>query len=143
MNLKAFSMGCNAVCYIKNNQKFGMICAWAQMIDHDKITLLLGEQSDTGQNISIGDRIGVSALSIGQNHIVDTLGDNHSTEMDKFVDIKYKQIDSIILVDDAKIQMQCEVIDILKLSYIPKDKFIVLKVLAFNDDKTKKYYNYN
>lgn len=35
MGLHAVNMGCNVVAYQKNNQKYGMTCAWAMMIDHN------------------------------------------------------------------------------------------------------------
>lgn len=32
MNFDAFNYGANAVCFTKNGQKYGMICAWAMVV---------------------------------------------------------------------------------------------------------------
>ena len=67
-------MGNNVIAYHKNGIKYGMTCAWATMIDYDHIAMLLGSQSVTGNNLAVGDVVGVSALSNGQKEICQISG---------------------------------------------------------------------
>ena len=124
MSLSCFNYGANAVCFKKNNQKYGMICAWATQVDYDKIVMLLGAQSTTGQNIIKGDIIGVSVLSTSQEKEMNILGNNHSNQVDKFVNLDYTEIDSAILINNASINMIVEVIDVSHLSSIEEDNLI-------------------
>lgn len=135
MSLHAFNSGCNAVCFNKKGQNFGMCCAWAQMIDYDKLTMLLGGQSITGKNIEKGDIIGVSALAKGQEKIALTLGDNHSNEVNKFENIEFSLDGSAILIPGAKTQMTCKVIDVMHLDCCKEDNFIVLEVIKAIDNE--------
>jgi len=124
MGFSAFNYGANAVCHIKNGHKYGMICAWATQVDYDKIVMLLGAQSVTGKNIAKGDIIGVSVLSAGQEGVMNTLGDNHSDETDKFINLNYTIEGSAILIDGASVNMVVEVIDVLHLPGIEEDNLI-------------------
>lgn len=51
MGFRAFNYGANAVCFQKNDRKYGMICSWATQVDYDKIVMLLGAQSVTAKKI--------------------------------------------------------------------------------------------
>jgi len=135
MELNAFNCGANAVSFMKNEKKFGMICAWAMQVDYDKILLLLGAQSVTGKNISKGDIIGVSALSQNQQDVIDALGSNHSDITDKLSNIKHTIKDSAILINDAANEMIVEVLDVLHLDGIEKDNLIygVVKSVESSD----------
>lgn len=139
MELSAFNYGANAVSYIKEGKKFGMICAWAMQADFDKILMLLGAQSITGKNIRKGDIIGVSALNQNQQNVVDALGSSHSDDTDKFADIKYTVKDSAILIDDASNCMVVEVLDVLHLNGIEEDNLIYGLVKSFVSNDSKKY----
>lgn len=139
MKLSAFNYGANAVSFIKNEKKYGMICAWAMQADYDKILMLLGAQSVTGKNISKGDIIGVNALNENQQDVVEALGDGHSDTADKFKNIKYTVKDSAILIDDASNRMIVEVIDVLHLEGIEQDNLIYGLVKSFESSDTKKY----
>ncbi len=139
MKLSAFNYGANAVSFIKNEKKYGMICAWAMQADYDKILMLLGAQSITGKNISKGDIIGVSALSENQEDVVDALGSCHSDESDKFKNIKYTVRDSAILIDDASNCMVVEVLDVLHLNGIEEDNLIYGLVKSHTSNDSKKY----
>lgn len=139
MELSAFNYGANAVSFIKDGKKYGMICAWAMQADYDKILMLLGAQSVTGKNICKGDIIGVSSLNENQQNIVETLGDKHSDETDKFTNIKYTMKDSAILIDDASNCMIVEVLDVLHLEGIEKDNLIYGLVKSFTSNDSKKY----
>lgn len=137
--LNAFNYGANAVSYIKNEKKYGMICAWAMQTDFDKILMLLGAQSVTGKNIKKGDIIGVSALSENQQDVVDALGDRHSDNTDKFTNIRYTVKDSAILINDAVNCMIVEVLDVLHLEGIEEDNLIYGLVKSYESNDIKKY----
>jgi Conserved protein/domain typically associated with flavoprotein oxygenases, DIM6/NTAB family len=139
MELNAFNCGANAVGFIKNGEKYGMVCAWAMQADYDKILMLLGAQSITGKNIHKGDIIGVSALNENQQDIVDALGSNHSDDTDKFTNIKYSISDSAILIDGASNCMVAEVLDVLHLKGIEEDNLIYGLVKSFTSNNSKKY----
>jgi len=124
MGFRAFNYGANAVCFQKNDRKYGMICSWATQVDYDKIVMLLGAQSVTAKNIFKGDIIGVSVLSVLQEDVMNTLGSNHSDEVDKFKDIDYNVIDSAILINNASVNMVVEIIDVLHLAGIEEDNLV-------------------
>lgn len=139
MELSAFNYGANAVSFIKNEKKYGMICAWAMQADFDKILMLLGAQSVTGKNIQKGDIIGVSALNENQEDVVDALGSDHSDTADKFKNVKFTIKDSAILIDDASNRMVVEVLDVLHLPGIEEDNLIYGLVKSYESNDTKKY----
>jgi len=120
----AFNYSVNAVCFQKNEHKYGMICAWATQVNFDKVLLLLGGQSITGKNISKGDIIGVSVLATKQENVRDTLGNNHSDAVDKFENLDYTLNESAILINNASIQMVVEVIDVIHLEGIEEDNLV-------------------
>ena len=101
MNFDAFNYGANAVCFMKNGHKYGMICAWAMQVDFDRVLMIFGTQSVTGKNIAKGDIIGVSVLSTKQKDVVKALGYTHSDETDKFENLDYTIEGSAILINDA------------------------------------------
>ncbi|MDD4212591.1 MAG: flavin reductase [Bacilli bacterium] len=138
-HLEAFLAGCNIVAIHKNNYSYGMCCAWAQMVDWDRVTVLLGAQSSTAKNITKGDVVGVSALAKGQNHIALQLGEGHSDEVNKFKDITTEIHGNAILIPGAKVMMICEVMDRLVLETSPDDYFLVLKVQSFRMDDKKEF----
>lgn len=135
MSLHAFNMGCNIVGIKKNDRLYGMCCAWAQMIDYDRITLLIGSQSATGKILKEGDIVGISSLSAGQDQIALQLGDKHSDKDDKWNGIVYETKDSAILIPKARVKMKCLVRAIHHLEGIEEDAFIDLKVLEYEQDE--------
>jgi flavin reductase (DIM6/NTAB) family NADH-FMN oxidoreductase RutF len=139
MELSAFNYGANAVSFIKNGKKYGMICAWAMQADYDKILMLLGAQSRTGRNIRKGDIIGVSALNENQEDVVDALGSDHSDTADKFKNVRFTIKDSAILIDDANNRMVVEVLDVLHMPGIEEDNLIYGLVKSYESNDTKKY----
>lgn len=138
MGLRAFRSGCNVLALTKNNKKYGMVCAWATMIDYDKVAMLVGGQSVTGKVLEIGDIVGVSALADGQKDIAFKLGENHSDIGNKFEGIELINDESALLVKNAKCLMTCKVLKIEKLIN-PEDSFIVLEVLRHKSDKKKDF----
>ncbi|MDY0344987.1 MAG: hypothetical protein WCX85_00085 [Bacilli bacterium] len=139
MGLHAFLAGANAVCYIKHNRKFAMICAWSMMIDYDVIGLLIGEQSVTGKNLEVGDVIGVSALSREQKSIALKLGNGHSDSIDKFIDVPHEIDESAILIKEAKNNLVVRVDKIIKLNPKNDDLFVVARFVKTKEEKTKKF----
>ena len=141
MGLHACIMGANIISYKKNGINYGMCCAWAMQTDYDKMLCLLGSQSVTGKNIEKGDIIGISSLNKNQEKIAFQLGENHSDECNKFVNISYTLDDSAILINDASTMMKVEVIDIIHLDKIEADNLIYCKVLSYTENK-KAFYEY-
>jgi len=137
LNLKAFNYGANAVCFLKNNHKYGMICAWATQVDYDKIIMLLGSQSVTGRNIEKGDIIGVSVLSEKQVDVMNALGYNHSNEVDKFKNIDYTLTDTAILIDNASVRMVVEVLDVIHLNGIEEDNLVYGLIRSYSTNEEK------
>ena len=137
-----FVMGCNVIALEKNNRKYGMVCAWAQMIGYDKIMMLIGSQSDTGKILEIGDIVGVSALDKAQEKISNFIGSKHSTKVDKFKDISITCVNSAILIDNAKTQSVCIVKDILHLEGIEEDNLVILDIKEIKTDETKDFLIY-
>lgn len=138
MSLRAFRSGCNVLATIKDGKKYGMVCAWATMIDYDKIGMLVGGQSVTGQILGPGTFVGVSALAEGQKDIALKLGESHSNNGDKFDGIETEANGSALLISGAKCKMICEVSKIANL-IDPNDKFVVMTVLTHTSEKDKEF----
>jgi flavin reductase (DIM6/NTAB) family NADH-FMN oxidoreductase RutF len=134
MSLEAFNAGCNVIGVRKNDKNYGMCCAWAQMVDFDKITMLLGSQSITGKILAKGDLVGVSALASTQKDIALKLGEGHSGEADKFVKVKHRNEEGALLIEGAKVTMKCSVVSVLHLPGIENDAFVLLKVLKYEQN---------
>jgi flavin reductase (DIM6/NTAB) family NADH-FMN oxidoreductase RutF len=139
MSLHAFNAGCNILAFEKEHKKYGMCCAWAQMIGYSEISMLIGDQSITGHMLSAGDIVGVSALAINQEPIASLFGNFHSNEYDKFKDLKFTIKEGAILINDAKTMMKCQVTKILNLEEAPADYFVIMKVLNYQEDKSKEF----
>lgn len=139
MSLIAFRSGANVLAYEKNNIKYGMVCAWATMVDYSSVAMLVGSQSVTGNNLKVGDIVGISALSSDQKNISDLIGSSHSNEEDKFKNIKYHRKNQAILIDEAKVNLYCEVTKILHLDENSDDNFIVFKVIEHKCDDNKEF----
>jgi len=135
MSLHAFNAGCNIIGIRKDETNYGMCCAWAQMLDYDRIGMLLGAQSKTGSVLKTGDIVGVSSLAEGQKAIADRLGDGHSGKIDKFSVVPHTFAGTAILVDGARVKMVCEVVDVMRLPAIEADRFVVMKVLKYEQNE--------
>ena len=55
---------------------------------------------------------------------MNTLGNNHSDEVDKFKNLDYTLKDSAILINNASVNMVVEVIDVLHLAGIEEDSLV-------------------
>ncbi|MFH0993279.1 MAG: flavin reductase [bacterium] len=136
MNLHAFNAGCNIIGIIKNNRNYGMCCAWAQMLDYDRIGMLLGAQSVTGRVLNPGDKVGVSGLAAGQEAIARQIGDGHSDQMDKYASIGHDCVGSAILIKEARTRMVCEVVEVRRFACVEADRYVIMKVLSFEQDES-------
>ncbi len=143
-NLRAFNHTVNVVAYNKDNKNYAATIAWGMQVDYDKVLLLMGSQSVTGNNIKKEDIIGVSALNKNQVSIANKLGDNHSDEINKLEDILINTYDSAITIKDASREMIVKVIDILHLEQIEEDNLIYGEVINFkeNNDSFLNYIEY-
>ncbi|MBP5550869.1 MAG: flavin reductase [Bacilli bacterium] len=130
MALKAFRCGANVLAYEKNNKKYGMTCAWAMMVDYGKVMMLIGGQSETGNNLEVNDIVGISALACGQEAISRIFGMHHSSKVDKFAHVNYEADDCALLIKDAKVIMKAKVVDIKDLD---GDHLITFEVLNHQD----------
>jgi len=139
MALHAFHAGCNIVGILKKGSSYGMCCAWAQMIDYDRITMLLGAQSVTGKVLEKGDIVGVSALAKGQKEIALKMGDSHSDQLNKWSGVSYRTDDTALLVNGSRVQMKCQVLAIYHLEGIKADAFVDLKVLDYVQDEDQEF----
>ena len=88
MGFRAVDHSVNIIGIRKNDVNYAMCCAWAMMVDYDKLMCLLGSQSDTGNNICKGDIIGFTSLNKNQIDVAYKLGDNHSSEVNKLDGVK-------------------------------------------------------
>lgn len=130
-NLRAFRCGANILGYNIDSINYVMTCAWAMMIDYDKIAMLIGAQSITGQNLKKDMKVGVSSLASGQESIAKIIGSTHSDEVDKLKDISYENKDGMILINDSKVCMECKV---LEIKNIEEDYLVFLKVENFKEN---------
>lgn len=124
------NMGANIVAFEKEKKKYGMTCAWCMQCDYEELLLLIGSQSCTGHHLNVGDRVGISALSKGQEEIANHFGDHHSDSYDKFANQKYHQQDSALLIDGAKVAMVCEVKNISHILGNEEDFLVHVKILS-------------
>ena len=131
-HLRAFRAGANVLGYKKNDINYLMTCAWAMMVDFDKIAMLIGTQSVTGNNLEIGMNVGVSALAEGQQEIARIMGTTHSNEINKLENVSYTQDQNMLLINNAKVLMKCEVYDIKD---IDGDYMVFLKVKDFEENE--------
>ena len=130
-HLRAFRAGANVLAYRKDDINYGMTCAWAMMIDYHKIAMLIGGQSVTGKNLCKGLKVGVSALSEGQQNIARIFGTTHSDINNKFEAIEFINKDNMLLIKNAKVSMECEVCDIQDFD---GDSLVFLNVINFEEN---------
>jgi len=135
-HLRAFRAGANVLAFKKNNINYAMTCAWAMMIDYQKIAMLIGGQSITGKNLELGLKVGVSALADGQQEIAKMIGTTHSNQVDKFASVSYINKENMILIENAKVLMECTVVEIQNLD---GDLLVFLQVDDFNENLQLQY----
>ena len=133
-NKKIIDHGVQVIAYIKDNKKYAMTCAWSMLCDYDKILMLLGSQSITGNNLAKGDIVGFSALSVKQSSEAFKIGEGHSSECNKLDGIDINIDGSAITIKDASCECVCKVKDILHLEGIEKDNLVYLEIIKCNDN---------
>ena len=92
--------------------------------------MLIGGQSETGNNLEVNDIVGISALACGQEAISRIFGMHHSSKVDKFAHVNYEAHDCALLIKDAKVIMKAKVVDIKDLD---GDHLITFEVLNHQD----------
>ena len=138
---RVFNHTVNIVAYNKNEVKYGATIAWAMQADYDKILLLMGSQSVTGNNIEVGDIIGVSALNINQKDIAIKLGEGHSDEINKFENVEINQQQNAITIQNASREVVCEVMEIIKLQEAEEDNLVYARVISYKENNDN-FLNY-
>lgn len=142
MSYHALSSGVNVISVSKNNEFKAMTCAWAMMVDYDKLVMLIGSQSETGNVIKKGDIIGFSALSSQQKDIAEKIGSVHSSVVDKKSLAQFVKLGNVYVVKDAKTYNECEVIDIYHLPGIEEDHLVFVKIIAYEENEDSSFYRY-
>lgn len=139
-----FDSSVSVISYNKDNVNYGMSCAWGMQVDYSKMMMLLGSQSDTGNNIKKGDIIGVSVLNKKQKDIALHFGKEHSKTFNKFDNIDYIKEDSTLFIKGASRIIKAKVIDVLHLEGIESDNLLYLDVISNikNDDDFLTYQGF-
>jgi flavin reductase (DIM6/NTAB) family NADH-FMN oxidoreductase RutF len=137
MSYHPFLMGANILAYQKEGMKYGMCCSWAQMIDYDKIAMLIGATSSTGKSLAVEQTVGVSALASEQTALANHFGTGHSDQLDKFESVPFIQDGDAILIKEAKVMMKCCVKNILALPRMEEDYFVIMDILSYQEDQNK------
>ncbi len=110
-----------------------MTCAWAMQADYDKVLLLIGEQSITGNNLEVGDTIGISVLNKNDIEIATLIGDTHSNDIDKIKKFNFVNYNGVYVLPNANVKVKCEVVEILHLKEIETDHLVYAKVLKVEE----------
>lgn len=139
MGFKGFNHGVNVIAYEKDGKKYGMCAAWCMLVDYDKAMMLLGGQSDTGNNIKEGDVIGISALSIEQKSIGAHFGSNHSLSFDKFSGVDYILDGTAILIPNARASMKGKVIEVIHTKENPEDNLVYVELFDEKENENTKF----
>ena len=131
MNIKAVDHNVNIIAMEKNGRKYGMCCAWCTQIAEDKLLCAIGPQSATGRAIESGDIIGFSNLKKEQAMIAFQLGDlqKHSNTTDKLTGVDYRVDEGAILINGARAEVKCRVLDVLHLQGIEAENVVYLQML--------------
>lgn len=124
MKYQAMDHGVNIVTLRKNTFVYAMTCAWAMQVDDDKIVLLIGAQSQTGQQIQEGDVLGISILNQEQMKLAARIGETHSMEVEKLQNTATMDINGAVVLADSNRVLSVKVSQILHLEGIEADKLI-------------------
>lgn len=141
MGLRAFNHSVNVLAFTENNQIFAATYAWFTQVGYEEVMGLLGSQSITANHIKKGQIVGISACSKQLKELAIKIGETHSNEVKKLDESEYSKEGTAILLNDAKVQMVCEVKDILHLESIEDDYLVYFKVKSFKTDSTKEFLN--
>ena len=125
--------GVNIVTLQKNTRVYAMTCAWAMQVDYDKIVLLIGSQSQTGQQIQEGDVLGISILNQDQMEVATRIGETHSVEIEKLQHISTMDLNGAIVLRDSNRVLRVKVSQVLRLKGIESDKLIYATITEGQD----------
>lgn len=139
MEYKAMDHGVNIVTLQKNTQVYAMTCAWVMQVDYDKIVLLMGAQSQTGQQIQEGDILGISILNQEQMELATRVGETHSREIEKLQNISTMNLNGAIVLADSNRVLRVRVSQILHLEGIETDKLIYATITEGQDLQQKPF----
>lgn len=131
--------GVNIVTLQKDTNVYAMTCAWAMQVDYDKIVLLIGSQSQTGNLIQEGDALGISILNQDQIEVATFIGQTHSKEIEKLKNISTINLNGAVVLADSNRVLKVEVSQILHLKGIESDKLIYATIIAGQDLKQKPF----
>lgn len=139
MDIRAIDHNVNIVAMQKNGKNYGMCCAWATQVDYDKILCALGSQSTTGNAIKAGDVIGFSNLKKEQVKIALQLGDvdKHSADTDKLVGLDYRIDEDAIIINGARAELKCKVLDVLHIKGIESENLVYMQILDAKENDGK------
>ena len=142
MKISPYDHNISIVAYKKNNVIYSGTYAWFMQIGYEEVFGLLGSQSDTGNNLKIDDIVGISICSKNQLNDAIYIGEYHSSEVNKLVNVNYTlHENNAITLNDSKCVMICKVIDIVKLKNIEEDNGVYFKVLKYDmNDKLEYLY---
>lgn len=143
MSYHALALGANVVTLAKDGRFCAMTCAWATTVDYDKIVLLIGSQSETGNMMAKGDVIGVSALAESQGSIAEKIGSVHSLTVDKKSLAQFEQLEGAFVVRDAKTQNKCIVVEDIRLPGLEEDHLIYARIVAHRENTDSRFYIYS
>ncbi|MEG2269807.1 MAG: hypothetical protein RSB95_00310 [Bacilli bacterium] len=134
--IRPFVQGANVLILEKNDKLYGMTFAWGMLSDYNTALLLIGEQSETGNHLEIGDKISVSCLAKGQGDIAILFGIKHTSEIDKFEDktMFTKFEEQLVIKNAAKLTLM-KVKDIKFINVGCKDKLVICDIIKYRKNK--------
>lgn len=142
MSYHAVSSGANVVTLWKDGQFRAMTCAWATMVDYDKVIMLLGSQSVTGNAVAVGDILGFSALASHQGDVAEKIGSVHSDLVDKKALAAFEKLNAVYVVKDARTQNELKVLDVMHLKGIGEDSLIYAEIVVHRENTDLGFYRY-
>ena len=130
MEIKAVDHNVNIIALEKNGRRYALCCAWVTQVAEDKLIAAIGPQSATGKVIEKGDTLGFSNLTTEQKHIAFKIGDlnTHSDTADKLTGIPFHTDGGAILIDGARAEAKCTVLDVLHLPKIEAENIVYRQI---------------
>ena len=88
MKFRPFNQTVSILAFKKEKEIYAATYAWFTQVGESEVVGLLGEQSVTTHNLKVGDYCGISVCSKEQKDVALYIGDTHSNEVDKLLDIR-------------------------------------------------------
>ncbi|MFA6860769.1 MAG: flavin reductase [Bacilli bacterium] len=137
-----FANSVNVLTLEKNQKFYAMTLAWATQIDFDRFIMCVGGQADTGRQLQVGDKIGLSVLSPEEEKEAFKIGATHSTQTNKKEMADFELLNGVYVVKGAKNQLVGEVIKIDHYPEAIEDSIVQVKVLDAKINKEKDFLIY-